>query len=395
MTESAAAGSDPAAAADEMRCIPRISLHEGVDIQHEYLRKNSPFFLTDAGLETWRAWQEWRCEDGGEHPNFARLRAIFGAATAPITNCSSGQKITLHISEFLDVWSTSPKPPLRYLKDWHIVRDFPEYQAYRVPAPFRDDWLNDWWTKGRSAWAERNNVPHTANDYRFCYMGSAGTFTPLHHDVMLSFSWSASIVGRKLWRFFRPCEKTKLWHVKHKEMLVSDSREGHYNPSDFPNVAAAHYVEVVQAPGEVIFVPSGWLHQVHNLDDCISINHNWFNGSNIGLVWQYVKDKWEATEHVIAHLRDAMEAAEFAEHVSRIMSSDIGLSPKEFVGMLTFWQGQLLARVDNEAVGRCSAQDANVACDRNEDFDFDKARLLEVVTAVNESWTLKCPVLLS
>lgn len=376
------AGSEPAGAG-EVPEIPRVSLRQGVThINHTYIRMNSPFILTDAGLETWRAWHEWRCDEGGgEHPNFARLSAIFGDATAPITNCSSGQKISLRVSEFLDAWSTSAKPPLRYLKDWHIVRDFPEYRAYDVPPPFCDDWLNDWWTKegGRKAWAENNGITHSANDYRFCYMGSAGTFTPLHHDVMYSFSWSASIVGRKLWRIFKPCEKTKLWHIKHEEMLVSDSREGHYNVNFFPNVAAASYVEVVQQPGEVIFVPSGWLHQVHNLDDCISINHNWFNGSNIGLVWEYVKDRWEATNCVIAHLRAEMEPAEFAKHVSRIMSCDIALSPEEFVGMLTFWQRQLIARRGEQ----------------NGEFDFDEARLLEVVTAVNACWPLNgCPVLL-
>ena len=43
-------------------------------------------------------------------------------------------------------------------------------------------------------------------------------------------------------------------------------------------------VEVTQEVGEIIFVPSGWFHQVRNVEDTISINHNWFNGSNIMFV---------------------------------------------------------------------------------------------------------------
>ena len=33
--------------------------------------------------------------------------------------------------------------------------------------------------------------------------------------------------------------------------------------------------KVVQEAGETIFVPSGWYHQVTNLVDTVSINHNW------------------------------------------------------------------------------------------------------------------------
>ncbi len=43
-----------------------------------------------------------------------------------------------------------------------------------------------------------------ANDFRFCYLGPAGTFTPLHRDVYASYSWSANIVGRKVWWLFPP-----------------------------------------------------------------------------------------------------------------------------------------------------------------------------------------------
>ena len=301
--------------------VPRLSMHLGANyIRREYIRKNKPFVLTEAGVEEWRSWKEWR---NGDQPNFPLLIDTYGTANGDITNCQSGQKLTLPISEFLHAWSISESPPPRYLKDFHFARDFPNYQAYIVPALFCDDWLNSWWTlpTGRKAWAKHAGVPHVANDYRFCYMGCTGTYTPLHHDVMYSFSWSASITGRKLWRIYRPCDKSKLWHSKHKEMLVEDSREGHYDLKDFPYVAEAKYVEVIQGPGEIIFVPSGWHHQVHNLDDCISINHNWLNACNLGMVWQYVKEKFEATEHIISHLKDGMEAAEFASQISRIMES--------------------------------------------------------------------------
>ena len=44
-------------------------------------------------------------------------------------------------------------------------------------------------------------------------------------------------------------------------------------------------IVMIQDEGEIIFVPSGWYHQVCNLEDTISINHNWFNGCNIETVY--------------------------------------------------------------------------------------------------------------
>ncbi len=34
---------------------------------------------------------------------------------------------------------------------------------------------------------------------------------------------------------------------------------------------------MAQGPGEIVFVPSGWWHQVENVSDCLSVNHNWIN----------------------------------------------------------------------------------------------------------------------
>ncbi|CAN0242181.1 unnamed protein product, partial [Laminaria digitata] len=42
------------------------------------------------------------------------------------------------------------------------------------------------------------------DDYRFVYIGPKGTWTPLHHDVLNSYSWSYNVCGSKHWTLFPP-----------------------------------------------------------------------------------------------------------------------------------------------------------------------------------------------
>ena len=63
---------------------------------------------------------------------------------------------------------------------------------------------------------------HEGGDFRFCYVGPPGTFTPLHRDVYASYSWSANVVGRKHWWLFPP---DKVEGLKKNGELVFDVRE--------------------------------------------------------------------------------------------------------------------------------------------------------------------------
>lgn len=92
---------------------------------------------------------------------------------------------------------------------------------YAVPAPLDDDWLNEWWDanaadddadpdddEGKGGGPKRR-----ADDYRFLYLGPAGSCTPMHHDVLCSYSWSANLAGRKRWALFHPRHTPRLLRV--------------------------------------------------------------------------------------------------------------------------------------------------------------------------------------
>ncbi|ORZ39403.1 hypothetical protein BCR44DRAFT_1426467 [Catenaria anguillulae PL171] len=294
----------------------------------EHFIPNLPAIISSELTSSWRARREWVVQhtDGSLGPNLDRIQQLFGHAKADVADCltrwySDQEKTEMSVSEFVECWRrrlhASPGKDedewLGYLKDWHFVREFgAEYTAYDVPEVFKDDWLNLWY----------DNRTDTSDDYRFVYMGCKGTWTPFHADVLRSYSWSSNICGRKRWLFFPPGQ----------EHLFTDSFGDHVysvqGPIDakrFPRFDEAVSIEVIQEAGETVFVPSGWFHQVWNLEDTISINHNWANCFNWDFVVQSVLDELAKIQQSIGHVRDTMSDQEWHDHCQLMLRSLAGI----------------------------------------------------------------------
>lgn len=101
------------------------------------------------------------------------------------------------------------------------------------------------------------------------WFGPAGTITPLHHDTLMLFH--TQVVGRKRWRFISPLEWPKLYNYN-----------GVFSPLDldrpdlarFPDFAGVKVLEVIVEPGETVFLPLGWWHQVTSLDVSLSFSYS-------------------------------------------------------------------------------------------------------------------------
>jgi hypothetical protein len=181
---------------------------------------------------------------------------------------SQGAGKTVRLTEYGAWWASQrdgSDSPWRYLKDWHLASTEPDYAAYSVPQALGEDWLNEHW-----AAASHDDVSASGGDHRFVYIGPAGSVTRLHADVLFSYSWSANVVGSKRWLLV-PADQRGLVSDAAARPLASSL-------SELPGVTP---IEVVQRKGELLFVPSGWYHEVTNLEDTISINHNWLNAFNV------------------------------------------------------------------------------------------------------------------
>lgn len=145
--------------------------------------------------------------------------------------------------------------------------------------------------------------------------------TPFHADVFSSYSWSANVYGRKRWILFPPGE----------EQTFKDSFENLPYDISTENISVTKHFDIIQEPGEVIFVPSGWYHQVWNLDNTVSINHNWINGCNINIMFRSLTSHLNSIEKEIEDCK-AME--DFQEHCQLMLNTLFGMDFYKFYDFL-------------------------------------------------------------
>jgi len=213
-----------------------------------------------------------------------------------------------------------------YLKDWHFVKDFPNVSIYETPEFFRDDWLNLYCDAVGK------------NDYRFLYCGSKGSYTPLHHDVLKSYSWSVNIFGTKLWILYPPSQCEYLLDAQKRKCITNVLDEASIDKEEYPNFHRTDPIVILQQKNEAIFVPSGWYHQVVNLEDTLSVNHNWFNAYCLQDISTYLHAELSATRNAIEDIRENRDSfaldLHFEDKCQQLMELNIGMNFYEWIGVL-------------------------------------------------------------
>lgn len=240
---------------------PRLNVPPSYDeFRASYLLPNKPVIIGPSLVNSWPALENWVAER--ESIDLEWLESAYGDYEVTVADCSSRDfsDQSREQKRFRDVvllWRHGSGQNL-YVKDWHLARALslrpsscdPSKQQpdfYTTPDIFRDDWMNAYYSA------------HTEDDFRFVYVGAAGTFTPLHRDVYTSYSWSTNVAGRKRWWLFPP-EQTPLLFRRGGEIhleVAYDVRD--VDPTAFPSFSQARPVIVEQGPGETIFVSASTL----------------------------------------------------------------------------------------------------------------------------------------
>jgi len=106
------------------------------------------------------------------------------------------------------------------------------------------------------------------------WIGPAGTITSLHHD--LTNNLIAQIVGRKRLKVVPAAHTSKLYNNRHVFSEITDLEDPALDRARFPKLAQAKIYDVDLAPGEIIFMPLGWWHQVRALDFSVTVTYTNF-----------------------------------------------------------------------------------------------------------------------
>ena len=112
------------------------------------------------------------------------------------------------------------------------------------------------------------------------WIGPAGTVTSLHHDLTNNFI--AQLVGRKRIKLLPSSEVGKLYNHQHVFSEIPDLEAPDLDLVRHPRLGDAHIYDVVLEPGEIIFMPLGWWHQVKSLDFSVTLTYTNFLWANDG-----------------------------------------------------------------------------------------------------------------
>jgi histone arginine demethylase JMJD6 len=221
------------------------------EFRTEYLWPGRPVVITDA-IESWPARSHWTFNYFRSHYPDTDVKVFWlrGERYEP----SSTEKMQL--GAFIDRIQTNSFDtyPCYIRDDWQIFLTHKELLSdYQVPKYFFD-WF---------AFLPR----FMRLIYPRIFIGPKGAITPLHLDIWGTHAWLAQLIGRKRWILF-PRDQQEL-------LYDCNVQPQHPDFDRFPLFRKSKPVECTIGPGDLIFVPGGWAHEVVSLDATMSITHNY------------------------------------------------------------------------------------------------------------------------
>ena len=239
---------DPTYGAVDKRAV--VSEHEFVD---RYVRGCRPVVLTGHARD-WPAMRTWSPTD---------LKARFGHLDVEIQaerkanpryeEDKLAHRRTVRLADFVDQVMAGGETNDYYMTANNEALRRPEFAPLLADIGSLPPCCN------RAELAERSSF----------WFGPAGTVTPLHHDTLMLFH--TQVVGRKGWRLISPLQGPRLYNTNG---VITPIDLDAVDLEQFPLFKDVQVLEVVVEPGETMFLPLGWWHQVRALDISLSFSYS-------------------------------------------------------------------------------------------------------------------------
>eukprot|EP01127_Copromyxa_protea_P016391 TRINITY_DN485_c0_g1_i3.p1 TRINITY_DN485_c0_g1~~TRINITY_DN485_c0_g1_i3.p1 ORF type:complete len:1020 (-),score=251.96 TRINITY_DN485_c0_g1_i3:107-3139(-) len=252
--------------------IPRVTRLTEADFIVNYDKPHRPCIMTDV-VPFWPAFHSWK-------PDVLALR--FPDAMIKLSQVSpTRQRVKMTMMEYLTYMRRNNDHDPLYAFDSKIFNRIPELRAdYKIPSFLRQDYFSVLPDEQRPM-------------YRWVVMGPAHSGTGFHQDPNGTSAWNALISGRKRWAFYPPHQTPPGL----KTVILDKNRGKNATIVDYNAFSPLRWyyevfpflqphekpIEVVQGPGEMLYVPAGWWHMVLNLEETVSVTQNFVNDQNLGL----------------------------------------------------------------------------------------------------------------
>eukprot|EP00980_Cylindrotheca_fusiformis_P003977 scaffold874_cov126-Cylindrotheca_fusiformis.AAC.10 len=140
------------------------------------------------------------------------------------------------------------------------------------------------------------------------FISQKGTGSGLHCDSRMTRFYTKMLHGRKLWRLIGPSEYWRMApnydptltetypHKFHADVIAPDFQQ-------YPDLDGALVYEAVLKPGDILFAPSAWGHQVVNVENAVMTSLNYYDNESMEEAKNYAEeagdgsvgnDAWEA-----------------------------------------------------------------------------------------------------
>lgn len=115
-------------------------------------------------------------------------------------------------------------------------------------------------------------------DAGMMWIGPAGSFTALHHDLTNNFI--VQVVGRKQVKLMPAAEVGRLDNDEHVFSRFTDLDK--VDSAGQSQLQGARFYDILLRPGDILFVPLAWWHQVRAVDFSVTLTYTNFRWRNDG-----------------------------------------------------------------------------------------------------------------
>lgn len=239
------------------------------EFREKYEVPKVPIVLTHV-MDEWPASEKWTIK---------KLSKKFRNQSFKVGEDNKGHSVKLKMKYYQDYMKFNQDDSPLYIFDGNYGdhrKKCKLLEDYSIPKYFAEDLL--------SLTSERRRPP-----YRWVVLGPERSGTSVHIDPLGTSAWNALISGYKRWILFPT--HTPRYLLKQK---LPDSEAITWFKHLLPQVKDPNWpkdcapMEVLQGPGETMFVPAGWWHAVINVSDTVAVTQNYVSTVNFPTAWHKI-----------------------------------------------------------------------------------------------------------